>query len=180
MSNEIASLAKERLHADAEHGPVEPGAMVRKLFVLLHGKYGNAFAGKFATGKLNKEGQDKGVRAAMLVWQATLDTYPEDVIEVAAARLKAAHPEYPPSLPQFEKLCDAAMPRQTHAELEGWKCLPAPEVEPVEVSLEPVGDGKDWARRLLARVEAGDRSVGVAALQFAAEALGMKGRMAWQ
>lgn len=180
MSNLVASLADERLRTEAAGGGVEPGPMVRKLFVLLHGKYGNTFSGKFATGELNPSGKDKGVRAAMLVWQSTLSKYPDDVIEIAAGRLKDQHPEFPPSLPQFEKLCDAAMPRQTHAELEGWKRLPAPVIEPVEVSLEPVGDGKDWARRLIARAEAGDRTVGLAALQFACEALGIKGRKSWQ
>ncbi|MBV7457335.1 hypothetical protein KW843_22835 [Acidovorax sp. sif1233] len=180
MSREIATMADEQLHGHTGHEADQQDTTVRKLFLVLHGKYGNVFAGKFATGELNEAGKDKGVLAALRVWSAALAKYPGPIIELAAERLKATHPEYPPSLPQFEKLCDAAMPRQTVAELEGWKRLPAPEVMPVDVQVEPRCDGKDWARRIVARAVAGDRSVSCAALRDARLALGLEGRMSWQ
>lgn len=176
MSNAIANLAEEQLHGSAAREPSPHDVTVRKLFLVLHGKYGNVFAGKFATGELNDEGKDKGVLAALRVWASALAKYPGPIIELAAERLKATHPEFPPSLPQFEKLCDAAMPRQTVAELEGWKRLPAPVAKPVTVEIEPQNDGKDWARVIVARVAAGDTTVRHAALQFAREALGLEGR----
>ncbi|MOA14904.1 hypothetical protein D3C78_1350340 [compost metagenome] len=52
--------------------------------------------------------------------------------------------------------------------------LPAPEIKPVEVSFTLRNDGKDWARRLLARVEAGDKSVNRNSLKLAREAMGVR------
>lgn len=47
---------------------------------------------------------------------------------------------------------------------------------PMELQQEK-GDGRDWARRILARVEAGDKSVRLYAHKSARQALGLEGRM---
>lgn len=185
MSN-VAMLAQQGLkqpQAAQEHDPLAGvGQTIRKLFVMLHGSYGNAFVSKFATGEklaVGDKTHDKGVLAAMKVWQGKLSKYPADVIATAVDRTGAAHPEFPPSLPQFEKLCEAAMPRKTYAQEHGLPALPAPKADPIKVDLKPKNDGKDWARVILARHDAGEKLRPIQ-LRFAREALGLEGRMAWQ
>lgn len=148
------------------------GAQVRRLFMVLHGAYGTAFVSKFGTGERDANGKDKGIRSAMQVWQSKLAAYPADVIEAAAARVMDAHPEFPPTLPQFEALCRAAMPRKTYAEEAGLPRLPAPVQPDVKGAFVAQGDGKDWARRILANIEAGAKPTPTVA-RFAKEALGI-------
>ena len=160
--------------------PLQVSPVVRKLFMLLHGSYGALFLGKFSTGEKDAQGRDKGIRAAMKVWDAKLASFPPDVVEKAADRLSAQYPDFPPNLPQFEAVCRAAMPRTTYAEESGLPRLAAPVAAQVEpVNFVPHGDAKDWARRLLARHEAGD-SLRPIQLRFARQALGMEGHMPWQ
>lgn len=150
--------------------------VIRKLFVVLHGSYGNLFASKFATGERDETGRhDKGILAAMKVWQSKLSRFPEDVIQIAAGRLVKEHPDFPPNLPQFEKVCEAATPRLTHAQEAGLVALPAPSAAPVHVTIQPHGDGKDWARRIVARVHAGDQTLTRTSIRNAMQALGMEG-----
>ena len=179
--HDVATLVQQAVHRAQESSqePLQVNPVVRKLFMLLHGSYGNSFISKFSTGEKDKDGRDKGIRAAMKVWEAKLGKYPADVIEVAADRTGAAHPEFPPSLPQFEKLCEAAMPRKTYAQEHGLPALPAPKAEPIKVDLKPKNDGKDWARVLLARFDAGEKLRPIQ-VRFARQALGMEGRMPWQ
>ena len=178
--HDVATLAQQGVHqAQSAPAQLQVAPAIRKLFMVFHGSYGNAFIGKFSTGEKDAEGRDKGIRAAMKVWEAKLTKYPADVIEVAADRTGAAHPEFPPSLPQFEKLCDAAMPRKTYAQEHGLPALPAPKADPIKVDLKPKNDGKDWARVILARFDAGEKLRPIQ-VRFAREALGLEGRMAWQ
>ena len=178
--HDVATLAQRGFHqAQSAPAPLQVAPAIRKLFMVFHGSYGNTFIGKFSTGEKDADGRDKGIRAAMKVWEAKLGKYPADVIEVAADRAGAAHPEFPPSLPQFEKLCEAAMPRKTYAQEHGLPALPAPKADPIKVDLKPKNDGKDWARRLLARHEAGER-LRPYTLTCARQALGMEGKMPWQ
>lgn len=185
MMNNVAALAEAAIDQNADsyaHGsdPMQICPVTRKLFLLLHGSYGNLFLSKFSTGEKDSRGRDKGIRAAMKVWDARLSRFPADVVETAASRLMAEHSEFPPNLPQFEKMCDAVMPRKTYAEEAGLVSLPAPaQVPPVAVSFDPEHDGKDWARRLLARHEAGENLRPIQ-LRFAREALGLLGKMPWQ
>ncbi len=180
--NDVATLAQEAIHETASQPRQkrEASTTVRKLFVLLHGSYGSLFLSKYATGEKSEAGGDKGVAAAMLVWDAALSKFAPDVIETAAKRLMAESPEFAPNLPQLEKVCEAITPRKTYAEEAGLPRLPAPEpAAPMKVSFEMRGDGKDWARRIMARQEAGDR-IRPYSLQCARQALGMEGKMPWQ
>lgn len=156
---DLATLAEQAVHEAAHKTQRAESPLVRKLFLVMHGAYGNLFVSKFATGETDAAGKDKGIRAAMMVWDAALAKFDAGVVELAASRLKREHPDFPPNLPQFEKLCDAATPRKTHAELEGVPRLPAPKLEPVKVTIQAVGDGVDWARVIVARARAGDRTV---------------------
>ncbi len=178
----VATLAQEAIHETASQPRKkrEASTTVRKLFVLLHGSYGSLFLSKYATGEKSEAGGDKGVAAAMLVWDAALSKFAPDVIETAAKRLMAESPEFAPNLPQLEKVCEAITPRKTDPEEAGLARLPAPTpAEPTKVSFEMRGDGRDWARRILARQEAGDH-IRPYSLQCARQALGMEGKMPWQ
>ena len=113
--NNVATLAAAAIQqAQAQPEALQVAPVIRKLFILLHGSYGNLFISKFSTGEKDAQGRDKGIRAAMKVWESKLAQYPADVVETAAGRMTAAHAEYPPNLPQFEVLCLAAMPRPVY------------------------------------------------------------------
>lgn len=177
---DIAALVQGSI-GHRESPPRGESPLVRKLFLLMHGAYGSLFVSKFATGEKDANGKDKGVRAAMMVWDSALTKFTPEAVETAAGRLSAAHPQFPPNLPQFETLCAAAMPRKTHAEEMGLPQLPPPQVKvtPVAVKFEAQGDGRDWARRIVARSEAGD-AIKSYTLWSARVALGMEGKQSWQ
>lgn len=175
---DIATYAEEGVRQAKEQK--QESVTIRKLFLLMHGAYGNQWAAKFSTGKLDEKGSDKGIRAAMMVWDAKLAQYPADVVEIAAGRAQTEHPDFPPNLPQFQTLCEAAMPRKTYAEIAGLPALPAPApVAPMKVDYSKKNDGKDWARAIMARSEAGDK-IRPYTLTSAKQALGMMGKMSWQ
>lgn len=146
--------------------------VIRRLFLHLHGYYGNLFISKFSTGEKDSQGKDKGIRAAMLIWDAELSKYPADLIETASGRLATESPEYPPNLPQFIRICEACKPRKTYFEANGIPSLPAPETRRAGgVEYDVRNDGRDWARKILAGVEAGDIRTQTVK-RFAREALG--------
>ncbi|AXF52926.1 MAG: replication protein P [Caudoviricetes sp.] len=178
---ELSKSAPAVIHEVKSSAPagdqVSPG--VKSLFLLLQGYYGNLFLSKFSTGVKDSQNRDLGIRAAMKVWEAALSKFPPFVIETAAKRLTAEHPEFPPNLPQFVKSCEAAMPRKTFAQEQGFTALPAPTVEPIKVDLQDRNDGKDWARRILYRVERNDKSVSPYAHREARLAMGLEGRQSW-
>lgn len=180
--NDVATLAHEAVReaATQPRQKREASPTTRKLFVMLHGAYGSLFLSKYATGEKSEAGGDKGVAAAMLVWDAALSKFAPDVIEAAAKRLMSEHPEFAPNLPQLEKVCAAITPRKTYAEEAGLPRLPAPApAAPLKVDFSKQNDGKDWARAILARSEAGDK-IRPYALKSARQALGMEGKMSWQ
>lgn len=179
--NNVSTIAREAIR-DVQRKPEARTAsmLVQKLFVMLHGAYGNQFLSKFSTGEKDENGKDKGVRAAMLVWDSALRKFAPEVVETAASRLRSECPEFAPNLPQFERLCEACAPRKTYAQEQGLPALPAPKVESIKVDLEKRNDGKDWARSLVGRHEKGDKSIRPICLKFAREALGLEGRQAWQ
>jgi hypothetical protein len=78
-----------------------PLEWVNKIFMRLHGRFGNAFFDKFRIGQLNQQGQDIGVENAKIVWSEELSgTTPE--------RIKAAlesNYEYAPSCDDFKANC---------------------------------------------------------------------------
>ena len=114
----------------------------------------------------------------MSVWQSRLGHFPADVVETAAYRVVAENPEFPPNLPQIEAVCQAVMPRQTYALQQGLTALPPPTpAKPVQVNLQARNDGKDWARRIVARLERGDQCICRYAAMSARMALGMEAKL---
>lgn len=90
----------------------------KRLFMLFHGYYGNLFLSKFATGELDAEGKDRGIKSARMVWQNELRKFDVATVEAAAMRCKEAHKEFPPNLPQFAALCAAIQPRKARPQAD--------------------------------------------------------------
>lgn len=165
--------------------PVQPeesrlDRSIVNLFLVLQGSYGSLFLSKYSSGLKDDKGHDKGMRATMKVWAATLSDFASDVIEQAARRVMVEFAEFPPNLPQFVAICKAETPVKTYAQEQGWKALPAPVIEPIKVDLAMQNDGKDWARRILYRAERCDKSVSRYALREARVAMKLEGKQAWQ
>jgi hypothetical protein len=89
-------------------------ATANDVFKVLHGFYGALFLSKYATGQLDEKGRDQGIGSARAVWAHTLQSFGEQDVIAALEACKAAHPEFPPSLPQFVSLCRAAAPRKVY------------------------------------------------------------------
>lgn len=87
---------------------------VNNVFKVLHGYYGNLFLSKYASGVLDERKRDMGVASARTVWANCLTLHDDAVVITALDRCKTEHPEFPPSLPQFEALCKACAPRQVY------------------------------------------------------------------
>lgn len=83
-----------------------PMDVVRKIFTVLHGRFGNAFLNKFATGKLvTVQGQDLqrdlGVETAMKTWAQRLAGLNPDQIGYGLG----FDFDFPPSCDEFRKRC---------------------------------------------------------------------------
>lgn len=169
--NNLATLAQQAIQNTGQQpAPKGDNPTIRKLFLILHGSYGSLFTTKFSTGERDANGKDKGIRAAMLVWESALAKYSPDTIETAAKSLAEECPDFPPNLPQFEAICRAVMPRQTFSNDQPRR-LPPPESKPIgPIEFQAMNDGKDWVRKLLARQAAGDR-VSLGSIECARKAL---------
>jgi hypothetical protein len=106
----LAAVQNANTQAAADNGT---STTVKRMFMLFHGWYGNLFLSKFATGELDGEGKDKGIKSARMVWSFELARFDADTIMAAASRCKEVHKSYPPSLPEFLDLCRACAPRPT-------------------------------------------------------------------
>src|SRR5688500_15029671 len=92
-------------------GPDDAG--IRRVFMVLHGFYGYLFLSKFSTGSTDG-GEDQGIANARRVWAHSLRDFDGETVKLALRRCQQAHPEYPPSLPQFVALCGACKPREVY------------------------------------------------------------------
>lgn len=84
---------------------------VKRVFMVLHGYYGNLFFSKFSTGSSDGCGGDQGIANARRVWAHGLRDFNDETIKTALRACQQRHLEYPPSLPQFIGLCAANQPR---------------------------------------------------------------------
>lgn len=176
----IGQLAHHATQPQGEHDQ-QASSTVRKLFLILQGTYGTPFLSKYSTGVMDdsKPPRDKGMVAAIRVWDRALSKFAPDVIEAAANRVTEAHKQFPPNLAEFEALCRAAAPKGsqrwfTPERVELLLALPGPKVERLDVHIEPVGDGKDCYRKIWARFQEGDRTISRYALESAIQVLGIK------
>lgn len=108
-----AFLGQQRRPADAAHGADVAG----RVFLAMHGFYGNLWLNKFATHMVTADGRDEGVENARRTWGSALARYSLDVVRAALGKClgdKPLFPEFPPSLPQFVAVCESCRPRETY------------------------------------------------------------------
>lgn len=91
-----------------------PTEDANNVFRVMHGFYGNLFLSKFATGDVTADGGDGGVASARAIWAHGLRDFDLSTVKTALARVMDAHPEFPPTLPQFVQLCKACAPREVY------------------------------------------------------------------
>lgn len=99
-------------------GPLTPeqDEAIRHVFRVLHGWYGNLFLSRYTVGReLPKgdpnAGEDEGMVNARRMWAFAIRSFSGETIRAALNATRPAHPEFPPTLPQFEALCRARAPR---------------------------------------------------------------------
>lgn len=150
--------------------PLQP-KWVERIFMELHGRFGNAFFDKFRIGELNEAGQDLGIENAKLTWGKRLAGMSGDRIKAAID----ADYDYAPSCDDFKS--KAVTPRH----IEDYKALSAPVdreankqysanvVSFVAENTKAKIDLKDWARDLISGKKISDQPD--LAIKMAKEAL---------
>jgi len=91
-----------------------PNDTANNVFKVFHGFYGNLFLSKFVNGQTGSDGVDQGVISARAIWAHGLRDFDLSTVKTALARVIDAHPEFPPTLPQFVQLCKACAPREVY------------------------------------------------------------------
>lgn len=147
LSHIAQSAARAIAAPQAEPLPLD---VVNNIFKVLHGRYGNLFLSKFATGELDERGKDKGIASARKVWAHDLRVFDAKTIGRALDLVPATHPDFPPSLPQFMTLCRAETPAKR------------PETLQVEISGAALAQATKQAREAaIARINASRRAIKV-------------------
>lgn len=96
-------------------------AIVERLFMALHGDFGNPFLDKFRLGE-QRDGKDIGIENAKRVWQAELARFTVGEVFGGLSKLRESAATFAPSLPEFLACCKACR-RVPLAQLPA---LPAP------------------------------------------------------
>ena len=127
-----------------------PSEWIDRIFMRLHGRFGNNFGDKFKSGQKDANGNDLGVLNAKQVWA-------EELSGISVDRLKAAllhNYEYAPSCDQFKAQCRTVT--QAHSD---YKALPKPTVSDEKINelheklTEFVSGKRDyraWAHKIIA------------------------------
>lgn len=98
-------------------------AVIERLFMALHGYFGNAFLDKFRLGP-GDDGKDRGVENAKRIWLAELQGYTTVEVFGALRKIRDASSPFPPGLPEFAAACKAS--RRTAAYVDPSRALPSP------------------------------------------------------
>ena len=86
---------------------------IRRLFMLLHGMYGNSVLDKYRIGQVDEQsGEDVGMMSARSVWLNGLREFPQPIVMKALAKCTEKHKTFPPTLPEFRDICKSLTPRQ--------------------------------------------------------------------
>lgn len=87
-------------------------AQVRRLFMLLHGMYGNTVLDKYRIGQVGDNGEDVGMAAARSVWLNGLREFNAPILKQAIAKCADKHKTFAPTLPEFRDICKSLTPRK--------------------------------------------------------------------
>lgn len=83
---------------------------VKRLFMLLHGMYGNIVLDRYRVGQTDDNGDDIGMVTARSVWLNGLREFTSEIVLKALARCSDKHKTFPPTLPEFRDLCKSLQP----------------------------------------------------------------------
>jgi hypothetical protein len=83
---------------------------IKRLFMLLHGMYGNIVLDKYRIGQVDGKGEDVGMAAARSVWLNGLQEFDAGIVLKAIVKCAEKHKSYPPSLPEFRDICKTLQP----------------------------------------------------------------------
>lgn len=86
-------------------------ANIKRLFMALHGMYGNVVIDKYKTGEVDANGLDRGIASTQAMWLNGLGQFDAETVKAAIPRCADRHKTFPPTLPEFRDLCLAARPR---------------------------------------------------------------------
>ena len=98
-----------------------PIEWIERIFMRLHGRFGNQFYEKFRLGETDASGKDFGIENAKQTWSSELAGISADRIAIA---IKYVY-QYPPSCDEFKKVCVSAVIRRDSDFLR----LPEPKVD---------------------------------------------------
>lgn len=130
-----------------------PIEWIDRIFMRLHGRFGNNFIDKYKTGQKDSYGNDLGILNAKQVWS-------EELAGISAERIKAAllhNYEYAPSCDQFKAQCKTVT--QAHSD---YKALPKPKLSDEKINelhdkltefVSGKRDMKAWAHKIIANPE---------------------------
>jgi hypothetical protein len=90
-----------------------PQEWIERIFLRLHGRFGNNFTDKFKMGKVDNAGNDLGLINAKQVWAEELSGISGDRIKIALN----AHYDFAPSCDQFKSQCKS--PTTAHKDFVG-------------------------------------------------------------
>lgn len=129
-----------------------PQAWIERIFLRLHGRFGNTFFDKYRIGKFNDNGDDLGLENAKLIWSQELAGISVERITEA---LKASY-EFAPSCDDFKAKCVTNIQLQEYVALpkkvnrEAGKEYASNVVDYVAQQIKPTRDYKKWAKDILA------------------------------
>jgi len=131
-----------------------PSEWVERIFLRLHGRFGNNFLEKYKLGKLDADGNDLGITNAKQVWA-------EELAGMTVDRIKNAlqyNYDYAPSCDQFKAQCKSSAPV-----VHDYKALPKPALSEEKVNeikhkitafTSNKRDMKAWAKKIIANPKA--------------------------
>ena len=116
---------------------------IERIFMRLHGRFGNNFTDKFKIGQIDKNGRDIGIENAKQVWS-------EELAGISPDRIKTAllhQYEYAPSCDQFKAQCKSTT--QAHTDFLAIEKKITPEIkaenkERLHVMMKQLG----WDKRI--------------------------------
>lgn len=125
---------------------------VERIFMVLHGRFGNTFFNKFKVGKLNADGEDVGLVNARAVWGSELAGLSPERIKHA---LDASY-DHAPSCDEFKANCKLQVQVEDYkaisskVDYESGKRYAENVVAFVAKNLSDKTDYKAWAKRIIA------------------------------
>ena len=121
---------------------------VERIFMVLHGRFGNTFFNKYKIGQINANGEDAGLVNARSTWSHELAGISADRIK---AGLESSY-EHAPSCDEFKARCKAHVKHEDFKAITSKVDYDTAKVHSSEVvkfiaeNLKTPDDKKDWAR----------------------------------